>query len=38
MANKTKKEFIQIMNSLDLPSPKLMDVVIPLNENSVLDI
>jgi sulfur dioxygenase len=38
MANKTKKEFIQIMNSLDLPSPKLMDVVIPLNENSGLDI
>ncbi|MDC1012961.1 MBL fold metallo-hydrolase [Gammaproteobacteria bacterium] len=38
VANKTKKEFVQIMNSLDLPSPKLMDVVIPLNENSVLDI
>ena len=38
MANKTKKEFVQIMNSLDLPSPKLMDVVIPLNENSGLDI
>ena len=38
VANKTKKEFVQIMNSLDLPSPKLMDVVIPLNENSGLDI
>jgi sulfur dioxygenase len=38
VANKTKKEFIQTMNSLDLPSPKLMDVVIPLNENSGLDI
>ena len=38
VANKTKKEFVQIMNSLDLPSPKLMDVVIPLNENSLLDI
>ena len=38
MANKTKKEFIQIMNSLDLPSPKLMDLVIPLNENRGLDI
>lgn len=38
VANKTKKEFVQIMNSLDLPSPKLMDAVIPLNENSGLDI
>jgi glyoxylase-like metal-dependent hydrolase (beta-lactamase superfamily II)/rhodanese-related sulfurtransferase len=33
LAGKTKDEFIQIMNNLNLPNPKLMDLVIPANLN-----
>lgn len=31
LANKSKEEFINIMNNLNLPTPKLMDVAVPLN-------
>ena len=31
--NNNKESFIDIMNSLDLPSPTMMDVVVPLNQN-----
>lgn len=33
LANKSKDEFIHIMNNLNLPTPKLMDVAVPLNLN-----
>jgi sulfur dioxygenase len=31
-ANKTKEEFIEIMDNLNLPNPKLMDVAVPANQ------
>jgi glyoxylase-like metal-dependent hydrolase (beta-lactamase superfamily II) len=31
LANKSKGQFIDIMNNLNLPTPKLMDVAVPLN-------
>ena len=31
--NNNKEDFINIMNSLNLPSPAMMDVVVPLNKN-----
>ena len=31
--NSNKEHFINVMNSLHLPSPAMMDVVIPLNKN-----
>ena len=31
--NNNKESFVNIMNSLDLPSPAMMDVVVPLNKN-----
>lgn len=31
LANKTKDEFISIMNHLDLPKPKLIDIAVPAN-------
>ncbi len=31
LANKSKEEFIHIMNNLNLPTPKMMDVAVPLN-------
>ena len=31
LANKSKDQFIEIMNNLNLPTPKLMDVAVPLN-------
>ncbi len=30
---KSREEFIQIMDNLDLPNPKLMDIVLPFNQN-----
>ncbi len=30
--NKTREEFIEIMNKLDLPNPKMMDIAIPANQ------
>mgnify|MGYP001166649097 CR=1 FL=1 len=33
LTNKSKEEFIHIMNNLNLPSPKMMDVAVPLNLN-----
>ena len=33
LANKSKDEFIHIMNNLNLPTPKLMDLAVPLNLN-----
>ena len=35
--NNNKESFINIMNSLDLPSPAMMDLVIPLNKNCGLE-
>jgi glyoxylase-like metal-dependent hydrolase (beta-lactamase superfamily II) len=34
---KSKKEFIDLMNNLDLPDPDMMDIAIPLNENCGLE-
>ena len=34
---KSKKEFIDLMNNLDLPDPDIMDIAIPLNENCGLE-
>ena len=31
LAKKSKEQFIEIMNNLNLPTPKLMDVAVPLN-------
>ena len=31
LAGKTKEQYIEIMNSLDLPDPKMMDVAVPSN-------
>lgn len=31
LANKTKEEFIGIMNNLNLPKPKMMDIAVPAN-------
>lgn len=31
LANKTKEEFIHIMDNLNLPKPKLMDIAVPAN-------
>ncbi|MGB3742812.1 MAG: MBL fold metallo-hydrolase [Castellaniella sp.] len=31
VANKTRDEYIKIMNSLNLPNPKMMDVAVPAN-------
>ena len=30
--NKTKEEFIEIMNGLNLPNPKMMDIAVPANQ------
>ena len=30
---KSKKEYIDIMNNLKLPNPKLMDIAVPINKN-----
>jgi len=35
--NNNKEDFINIMNSLNLPSPAMMDLVIPLNKNCGLE-
>lgn len=32
MAGKSRDEFIDIMNNLDLPNPKLMDIAVPFNQ------
>ena len=37
-ANKREDEFVAAMESLDLPRPKLMDEVVPLNENCGLEL
>ena len=31
LANKSKEEFMQIMNTLNLPKPKMMDIAVPAN-------
>jgi glyoxylase-like metal-dependent hydrolase (beta-lactamase superfamily II) len=31
VANKTRDEYIKIMNSLNLPNPKMMDIAVPAN-------
>jgi glyoxylase-like metal-dependent hydrolase (beta-lactamase superfamily II) len=31
LAGKTREEYIQIMEALNLPSPKLMDIAVPAN-------
>ena len=33
LANKTKAQFIEIMDNLNLPSPKLIDIAVPANRN-----
>ena len=33
LANKTKAQFIEIMNNLNLPYPKLIDIAVPANRN-----
>jgi len=33
LAGKTREEFIALMNALDLPKPKMMDVAVPANRN-----
>jgi len=37
LAGKTREQYIEIMNSLDLPDPKMMDVAIPANLACGLD-
>jgi len=32
LANKTEAEYIKTMNNLNLPSPKLMDIAVPVNK------
>lgn len=31
LANKSRDEYITIMNTLNLPNPKMMDVAVPAN-------
>ena len=31
MAGKTRDEFVEIMNNINLPKPKLTDIAIPAN-------
>jgi sulfur dioxygenase len=31
LAGKSRAEYIDIMNNLDLPDPKMMDVAVPAN-------
>jgi sulfur dioxygenase len=31
LAGKTESEYIAIMNSLNLPNPKIMDIAVPAN-------
>jgi glyoxylase-like metal-dependent hydrolase (beta-lactamase superfamily II) len=33
LAGKTRVEFIALMNALDLPKPKMMDIAVPANRN-----
>ena len=33
----SKKEFINFMDNLDLPDPRMMDIAIPLNKNCGLE-
>jgi sulfur dioxygenase len=33
LANRSKDSFIELMDNLDLPRPKLMDVAVPANQN-----
>jgi len=37
-ASKTREQFIHLMNSLDLPKPRLLDVAVPANQRLALDI
>jgi glyoxylase-like metal-dependent hydrolase (beta-lactamase superfamily II) len=37
-ASKTREQFIHLMNSLDLPKPRLLDVAVPANQRLGLDI
>jgi len=34
---KSREEYIELMNMLNLPSPKMMDVAVPANKNCGLD-
>ncbi len=38
LAGKTREEFVRLMNSLDLPKPRLLDVAVPANQRLGLDI
>lgn len=38
LAGKTREEFVRLMNSLDLPKPRLLDVAVPANRRLGLDI
>lgn len=31
LAGKSEAEYVEIMNNLDLPDPKLMDIAVPAN-------
>jgi len=33
IANRTRSEYIEIMDALDLPNPKMMDIAVPANQN-----
>jgi sulfur dioxygenase len=36
LAKKSRKEFIDVMNNLNLPKPKMIDIAVPANRNSGL--
>ncbi|MBL4954536.1 hypothetical protein JK635_20465 [Neobacillus sp. YIM B02564] len=33
LANRSREDFIDLMNKLNLPKPKLIDVAVPANQN-----
>ncbi|CAN5392530.1 MBL fold metallo-hydrolase [soil metagenome] len=33
LANRTREEFVDLMNGLNLPKPKLLDIAVPANQN-----
>ena len=37
LANKSKADFIRIMENLNLPKPKMIDVAVPANKNCGVD-
>jgi hypothetical protein len=33
LANRSREDFVTLMNALNLPRPRLMDVAVPANRN-----